>query len=132
MALRGSPDDPYNSDMDTRARTYLASWNVQDAMTPIELMQKIGTNCAFPSSALLHVCLFQYLVPIFETILSNPKPKFQAIVLLDLPPAILHIIMDNDNGDTSWSLRATCRTLHAIARPYIFKVCGKMYSESLD
>ena len=54
----------------------------------------------------------------------HPKPKFQSLLLLHLPPEILHIILDDETGNYKVARlsSATCRYLRTIAHPYIFKV----------
>ncbi|KAL4245941.1 hypothetical protein ABKN59_010016 [Abortiporus biennis] len=52
---------------------------------------------------------------------EHPKPKFQTILLTDMPPEIIHLIMDNGDVDCARRLGATCRIFRKISLRYIYK-----------
>ncbi|EKM58492.1 uncharacterized protein PHACADRAFT_207305 [Phanerochaete carnosa HHB-10118-sp] len=88
-------------------------------------------------------CLYE---EVNECIEANPEPMFQMLCLMDLPPELLHIIMEACGVDGARRLGAACRPLRMVSLPYIYKdrilklkfdpkwdeVDGKNPSEFLD
>ncbi|KAI0789867.1 hypothetical protein C8Q75DRAFT_128479 [Abortiporus biennis] len=61
---------------------------------------------------------FAYLMIFMKT---HPRPKFQRIVLMSLPPEILHMVMKYADSQDAWSLGCTSRYLRDISLGYIYK-----------
>ena len=57
-----------------------------------------------------------------EILKKYPEPKFQVRRLLDLPPELLHYIMDVADPEVARNLGATCRMLRRLSLWYSYRV----------
>ncbi|GJE96189.1 hypothetical protein PsYK624_123820 [Phanerochaete sordida] len=51
---------------------------------------------------------------------ASPQPKLQTLCLLDLPPELLHLVMQLCGVDGARRLGATCHSLREVSVPYIY------------
>lgn len=51
-----------------------------------------------------------------------PEPKMQVRNLLDLPPELLHRIMEVAGVEGARQLGSACKLLRDVSRPYIYQV----------
>ncbi|KAK7690468.1 hypothetical protein QCA50_005566 [Cerrena zonata] len=97
-----NPNDSTMSmeERDKGIQQVLTTWNLAGAMSSVELLRLLAV--AFKRA-------------------TSQRPKLQSLVLLDLPPEILHLILDNEDETVARLFGATCRYLRNISQSYIFR-----------
>lgn len=111
-----------------RLDTFLTKWHAHDCLS----LHELSTRRGMPCPSLLNNCLFNsFLFSLPEDTLKclalHPTPKFQLLCLRDLPPELIHYIMDIAGVDGARRLGATCRLLREISSSYIFEVLLRPY-----
>ncbi|OBZ72252.1 hypothetical protein A0H81_07928 [Grifola frondosa] len=104
--------------VESEACDYLSnSWTTVDyevdpsVWEPFKSKWKLGT---------CHLAMLLNGLENVKQIQENNEPIFQRIFLLDLPPEILHYIMDVAGLDETRRLGGCCRILREISIPYIY------------